>query len=62
MAGAREHALFLRPLEAFAALCQALLQPAPLDLRVNTLKTNRDEMLRQLQAEGIEAAPTTLAP
>ncbi|MBP6818759.1 MAG: RsmB/NOP family class I SAM-dependent RNA methyltransferase [Ferrovibrio sp.] len=47
--------------EAEAEL-KALNGRAPLDLRVNTLKTNRDEMLRQLQAEGIEAAPTTLSP
>ncbi|WP_430398983.1 RsmB/NOP family class I SAM-dependent RNA methyltransferase [Ferrovibrio sp.] len=47
--------------EAEAEL-EALNGRAPLDLRVNTLKTNREEMLRQLQAEGIEAAPTRLSP
>lgn len=36
----------------------ALDRPAPLDLRVNTLKGTRDEALESLAAAGIEAAPT----
>lgn len=41
---------------------RALNQPAPLDLRVNTLKATREEVLRQLQAEGFEATPTVWSP
>ncbi|MEX0960492.1 MAG: RsmB/NOP family class I SAM-dependent RNA methyltransferase [Burkholderiales bacterium] len=44
------------------ALGRALLIPAPLDLRVNPLMTNRDEALRQLAASSIEAAPTPYSP
>ena len=40
----------------------ALNQPAPLDLRVNTLKTTREAVLMQLQAEGFEATPTPWSP
>jgi 16S rRNA (cytosine967-C5)-methyltransferase len=44
------------------AAIQALNQPAPLDLRVNTLKTTREAVLMQLQAEGFEATPTPWSP
>lgn len=40
----------------------ALQRPAPLDLRVNTLKANRDEVLQALQAEGLAAQATPLSP
>jgi 16S rRNA (cytosine967-C5)-methyltransferase len=40
----------------------ALLQPAPLDLRVNLLKATRDEARAALAAEGLEATPTPLSP
>ena len=40
----------------------ALNQPAPLDLRVNTLKTTREAVLRRLHAEGFEATPTPWSP
>jgi 16S rRNA (cytosine967-C5)-methyltransferase len=40
----------------------ALLREAPLDLRVNTLKTDRETARAALAAEGIEAAPTPLSP
>ncbi|CAK0770622.1 16S rRNA (cytosine967-C5)-methyltransferase [Gammaproteobacteria bacterium] len=43
------------------ALAEALAQPASLDLRVNTLRTNRAAVVRQLQEEGIEATPTPLS-
>lgn len=43
-------------------LGQAMQQPAPLDLRVNTLKANRDEVLQALQADGYDARPTPLSP
>jgi 16S rRNA (cytosine967-C5)-methyltransferase len=44
------------------ALGRALQQPAPLDLRVNTLRANRDAVLRQLAATGIEGAATPYSP
>jgi len=40
----------------------ALLREAPLDLRVNTLKTDRETARAALAVEGIEAAPTPLSP
>lgn len=43
-------------------LAQALTQPAPLDLRVNSLRASRAEVVRQLQAEGIEAMLTPFSP
>jgi 16S rRNA (cytosine967-C5)-methyltransferase len=41
---------------------EALAAPAPMDLRVNILKTDRAAARAALLAEGIEAAPTTLSP
>lgn len=41
---------------------QALNQPAPLDLRINCLKTNRETVLTQLLAEGFKATPTPWSP
>lgn len=43
-------------------LAHALNQPAPLDLRVNTLKTNRDAVLARFAEEGIAAAAGPLSP
>ena len=43
-------------------LASALNQPAPLDLRVNTLKANRDDVLARLTADGIAAMPGRLSP
>jgi len=43
-------------------LAAALNQPAPLDLRVNTLKTNREAVLARFAAEGIPAVPGSLSP
>ncbi len=40
----------------------ALLEPAPLDLRVNLLKATREEARAALAAEGLEAAPTPHSP
>ncbi len=40
----------------------AALEPAPLDLRVNLLKTTREGAQAALLAEGLEAAPTPLSP
>ena len=44
------------------ALARAMNQPAPLDLRVNTLKTSREAVLELFAAEGIAAQPTPYAP
>ncbi|MFT4099855.1 MAG: RsmB/NOP family class I SAM-dependent RNA methyltransferase [Burkholderiaceae bacterium] len=43
--------------EAAASIAQALLRPAPLDLRVNTLKTTVDDAVRALAADRIVAQP-----
>ncbi|MEQ8967000.1 MAG: RsmB/NOP family class I SAM-dependent RNA methyltransferase [Azospirillaceae bacterium] len=40
----------------------ALLEAAPLDLRVNEIKARRDEVLAALEAQGVEAAATALSP
>ncbi len=48
--------------DGFESLAASLLQPAPLDLRVNTLLASREEVQRQLRAAGIDAAPTPLSP
>lgn len=44
------------------ALARGLLRPAPLDLRVNALLSNREEVLARFAADGIEAAPTPYSP
>ncbi len=44
------------------SLAQALNQPAPLDLRVNTLKANREAVLARLAADDIAAVPGPLSP
>ncbi len=48
--------------EAVLQLAHSLNQPAPLDLRVNTLRTDRDTLLARFAAEGIAAAPGALSP
>ena len=48
--------------EEILALGRAMQQPAPLDLRVNTLLANRDEVLQSLQAECMDAKATPLSP
>ena len=48
--------------DALSAEMAALLQPAPLDLRVNLLKTTRAEAQAALAAEKIAAQPTPLSP
>lgn len=48
--------------EAILALGRALQQPAPLDLRVNIHKANRDAVLAKLAEAGIEARPTPYSP
>jgi 16S rRNA (cytosine967-C5)-methyltransferase len=44
------------------ALGRALQQPAPLDLRVNTVRGEREAVLRELAASGITAEPTPYSP
>lgn len=46
----------------FESELEAMNQPAPLDLRANTLLASRDEVRRRLAAEGLESAPTPLSP
>jgi 16S rRNA (cytosine967-C5)-methyltransferase len=46
----------------FDALAQSLLQPAPLDLRINPLKARREAVRDELAAAGIEAEPTRWSP
>lgn len=45
-----------------AALADALNRPAPVDLRVNTLKTKRDELQQRLTEEGFACEPTPYSP
>jgi len=46
----------------FWALARSLAEPAPLDLRVNTLKAKRPEVQAALAAAGIESVPTPYSP
>jgi 16S rRNA (cytosine967-C5)-methyltransferase len=59
LAGALREAM---PPEAFGALAEALNQPAPLDLRVNTLKARREQAQAALAAAGIASEPTPYSP
>ena len=43
-------------------LGRSMQQPAPLDLRVNTLLAGRDEVLQALQADGLDAQATPFSP
>ncbi len=43
-------------------LARGFFDPAPLDLRVNTLIAKRDEVLRELESDAIPAAPTPYSP
>jgi 16S rRNA (cytosine967-C5)-methyltransferase len=43
-------------------LGRALQEPAPLDLRVNTLRATREEVIAKLNAAGMEATPTPWSP
>jgi 16S rRNA (cytosine967-C5)-methyltransferase len=44
------------------ALGRSMQQPAPLDLRVNTLLAGRNEVLQALQSEGLNAQATPWSP
>jgi 16S rRNA (cytosine967-C5)-methyltransferase len=48
--------------EETLALAHALNQPAPLDLRVNSIKTTRDDAVARLLEAPIAAEPTPFAP
>lgn len=43
-------------------LMAAMNQPASVDLRINTLKTTRDELRAALAADGLELVPTPFSP
>lgn len=51
-----------RPEAEVLALGRAMQQAAPLDLRVNTLLAKREEVLTQLQQQGIVASATPWSP
>jgi len=48
--------------DRFAREMAAMLEPAPLDLRVNPLKATREEVLEELAREGVRARPARLSP
>lgn len=50
------------PERELVALARALNEPAPLDLRVNTLLAGHEEVLSELAAEQIVAVPTPYSP
>lgn len=49
-------------MDEVVAFGRSVAQPAALDLRVNTLKARRDNVLAQLQAEGLAAEATPYSP
>ncbi|MDE2341877.1 MAG: RsmB/NOP family class I SAM-dependent RNA methyltransferase [Betaproteobacteria bacterium] len=48
--------------ETVRTLGRAMQSPAPLDLRVNTILSTREEALQALRAEGLAAEPTPWSP
>jgi len=48
--------------DAFVPEMAALLAPAPLDLRVNPIKSTREHMLRALRDLGLQAQASSMAP
>ena len=48
--------------EEFWPWLRSTQQPAPLDLRVNTAKTRRKDLLARLRSEAIDAVPTPYSP
>ena len=57
-----EQALSIMPDSDREALSRALLQPAPLDLRISPLRAKRPEILAQLEKHGIVARETPYSP
>jgi 16S rRNA (cytosine967-C5)-methyltransferase len=47
---------------ALLELARGLLQPAPLDLRVNSLKATREAVAKRLEESGMRAVPTPYSP
>jgi len=58
------HDVLLQQFDAaeLEVLANSLNQPAPLDLRVNVLKSERDAVLERLRADGIAAEPCRWSP
>ena len=50
------------PESEVSAIAAVLNRPAPLDLRVNTMRTSRADALEAMRSAGLEAEPTALAP
>lgn len=48
--------------DEFWALAESLNEPAPLDLRVNTLTDKREDVRRELELAGIKSQPTPYSP
>lgn len=48
--------------EEIVKIGQAMQEPAPLDIRVNILKNQRDKVLKQLQEMGLSATATPFSP
>jgi 16S rRNA (cytosine967-C5)-methyltransferase len=48
--------------DQFEVALHVLNEQAPTDLRVNTLKTTREQLMNELQKEGFENTPTPLSP
>lgn len=48
--------------EGFAREMRALMEPAPLDIRINPLRSDREKVLAALKDAGIAAVPGTLSP
>jgi 16S rRNA (cytosine967-C5)-methyltransferase len=49
------------PSEEVLALGRALQEPAPLDLRVNSLLATREDVIHELTTQGLDAHPYRLA-
>ncbi|MFZ1364148.1 MAG: RsmB/NOP family class I SAM-dependent RNA methyltransferase [Brachymonas denitrificans] len=48
--------------ERFMAVAESFLEPAPLDIRVNSVRAKRAEVQKALAAEGLAAQPTSYSP
>ena len=57
-----ERLLLQMDADALVVLSRGLNQSAPLDLRVNPLKTNRESVLERFKADGMEAEPCPYSP
>jgi len=57
-----ERLLAFRSPEEVVALAQSLNRPAPLDLRVNPAKLDRDALVDKLRADGVACAPGRYSP